>query len=136
MDSFFPTDLPVAAPMRASPRRARAADLFRRAWLGVLIAGIIAVLVLPPAWTLLRTSLGTIQNDMSLSGLTLQNYADLFASPRLGTTALNSIIFATCATLVSLMFGGVLAWLVERTDVPLKGLAYLTTIISLGTPYI
>jgi iron(III) transport system permease protein len=134
--TFDVADAPVAAPVRAAPRLARAADLFRRAWLGVLIAGIIALLVLPPAWTLLRTSLGTMQNDMSLSGLTLQNYADLLASPRLGTTALNSIIFATCATLVSLLFGGILAWLVERTDVPLKGLAYLTTIISLGTPYI
>jgi len=129
-------DVPVAAPMRASSLRGHATDLFGRAWLGVLIAGIIAVLVLPPAWTLLRTSLGTIQNDMSLSGLTLQNYADLAASPRLATTMLNSIVFATFATLVSLIFGGVLAWLVERTDVPMKGLAYLTTIISLGTPYI
>lgn len=133
MTSDF-ADLPVAAPAQASPLLGRATDLFRRAWFGVLIAGIIAVLVLPPAWTLLRTSFGTMQSDMSLSGVTLQNYADLLASPRLGTTALNSIVFATCATLVSLMFGGVLAWLVERTDVPLKGLAYLTTIISLGTP--
>ena len=37
---------------------------------------------------------------------------------------------------MSLLFGGVLAWIVERTNAPLKALAYLTTIISLGTPYI
>jgi iron(III) transport system permease protein len=129
-------DLSVAASARGASPYGRAADLFRRGSLGVLVAGIVAVLVLPPAWTLLRTSLGTMQSDMSLSGLTLQNYADLLASPRLGATALNSVMFATCATLVSLLFGGILAWLVERTDVPLKRLAYLTTIISLGTPYI
>ena len=29
-----------------------------------------------------------------------------------------------------------LAWLVERTNAPLKVLAYLATIISMGTPYI
>ena len=37
---------------------------------------------------------------------------------------------------VALLFGGMLAWLVERTNAPFKPLAYLTTIISLGTPYV
>lgn len=35
-----------------------------------------------------------------------------------------------------LIIGAFLAWLVERTNAPFKGLAYLTTIISLGTPFI
>ena len=40
------------------------------------------------------------------------------------------------STVVALVFGGTLAWLVERTNAPFKPLAYLTTIISMGTPYI
>ena len=33
-------------------------------------------------------------------------------------------------------FGGMVAWLVERTNAPCKAFAYLTAIISLGTPYV
>ena len=37
--------------------------------------------------------------------------------------------------MLALGFGGLVAWLVERTNAPFKALAYLTAIISLGTPY-
>jgi iron(III) transport system permease protein len=37
---------------------------------------------------------------------------------------------------VALGIGWTTAWIVERTNTPLKPLAYLTAIISLGTPYI
>ena len=32
--------------------------------------------------------------------------------------------------------GGILAWVVERSDAPFKKLAFFTAIVSLGTPYI
>ena len=97
---------------------------------------ILAVLVLPPLAVLLQVSLTETNPDGSPGALTLRHYAQLFADPHLYASASNSLIFATCATTVSLLFGGVLAWVVERTNAPLKPLAYLTTIISLGTPYI
>ncbi|MFC7397864.1 ABC transporter permease [Chelatococcus sp. GCM10030263] len=73
---------------------------------------------------------------MSAGGWTLQHYMQLLAGKDLLGSLWNSVIFSVFATIVSLLFGGLLAWLVERTDVPLKGLAFITTIISLGTPYI
>ena len=100
------------------------------------MAILVAILVLPPIWFLLQASFTTLDTALSAGGLTLNNYVRLFTSPDLLTSVANSAIFAVFATLVSLIFGGVLAWIVVRTDAPFKGLAFLTTIISLGTPYI
>jgi iron(III) transport system permease protein len=108
----------------------------RAAFLGVVLIGLVGVLVIPPILTLLRTSLFEVTPGLNRGPFTLQFYVQLVTGRNLGAMAVNSVIFASCATMVSLLFGGLLAWLVERTDVPLKGLAYMTTIISLGTPYI
>ncbi len=98
----------------------------------VLLSVLIALIVIPPLLVLLRTSL----RDADDMNYTLQHYAGLFNDPHLYTSAWNSIIFAALATLLSLINGGLVAWLVERTNVPFKPLAYLSAIISLGTPYI
>jgi iron(III) transport system permease protein len=125
----------LAAPGGSRLSR-RLAIRTRAAGLGIVLIVLIAVLVVPPIWTLLRTSLSEVTPGLARGNFTLQHYVQLVTGRNLGTMALNSVVFALCATTVSLVFGGLLAWLVERTDVPLKGLAYLTTIISLGTPYI
>jgi iron(III) transport system permease protein len=51
-------------------------------------------------------------------------------------TTLNSLWFAAGSAAIALVVGWIMAWIVERTNAPLKGLAYVTAIISLGTPYI
>ena len=104
--------------------------------LALVMILLLAVLVLPPVWMLLRGSVLLAAPDGSVAGWTLGHFSQLFASEALLVSTANSLIFAAAATLVSLLFGGVLAWVVERTDAPLKPLAYLTTIVSLGTPYI
>jgi iron(III) transport system permease protein len=105
-------------------------------WLALGTIVVLAVLVLPPLAMLLQVSLTETNPDGSAGALTLRHYAQLFADPHLYASTANSLIFAGGATVVSLLFGGVLAWIVERTNAPLKALAYLTTIVSLGTPYI
>jgi iron(III) transport system permease protein len=104
--------------------------------LSTAIIVIIGLLVLPPIWTLIRTSFANTMPDFSTAGFTLDHYINLVTGRNLAVSAVNSVVFATCATALSLLIGGILAWLIERTDAPLKGLAYVTTIVSLGTPYI
>ena len=96
---------------------------------------VLAVLVLPPLAELVYVSLVETATGGG-SALTFAHYAKLFADPDLYVSARNSVVFAACATMISLLFGGVLAWVVERTNAPMKSLAYLTAIISMGTPYI
>jgi len=107
------------------------------AWpLSLVIVLVLALLVLPPLAVLLQVSLTETNVDGSAGAATMRHYAQLLADPVLYRSAVNSLLFAAGATAVSLGFGAVLAWIVERTNAPLKALAYLTTIVSLGTPYI
>lgn len=106
---------------------------FRSMLPGLVMTVLIAAIVLPPIWTLLRTSLF---GDSGGGVLSLQYYGQLILQPKLPSMLLNSILFAAFGTVISLILGGSLAWLVERTDTPLKGVAYFTTITSMGTPYI
>ncbi|CAH1661399.1 ABC transporter permease [Chelatococcus asaccharovorans] len=98
----------------------------------IIVTIILAVIVIPPVIVLLRTSLRG--NDDGV--FTLSHYASLFSDPRLYVSAWNSVSFSVLAMLLSLVNGGLVAWLVERTNVRFKSLAYISAIISLGTPYI
>lgn len=107
-----------------------------RRTLAVIVAVILAVLVLPPIGILIQQSLVTTGPDGSITGYTLAHYARLLDDPRMMESVWNTLIFGLGSTLLSLLLGGILAWLVERTNAPFRGLAYVTTIISMGTPYV
>ncbi|MBL8688056.1 MAG: iron ABC transporter permease [Rhodospirillaceae bacterium] len=93
-------------------------------------------LVIPPIAVLTQQSLTEALFDGSRGAFTFEHYERLFADPKLYVSARNSVTFATLSTIFALAFGGIIAWVVERTNAPLRGLAYLTTIISLGMPFI
>jgi iron(III) transport system permease protein len=97
---------------------------------------VMAALVLPPVFYLFEGSLRLTNRDGSPGAFTWVNYARLFADPTLLINAWNSTIFAFGSALLALLLGGVQAWIVERTNAPLKGLAYVGAIVSLAFPYI
>ena len=67
------------------------------ATLGIVVTVIVAVLVLPPVWTLLHTSFMPEETPASTSGITLGNYALLLRSrDPLGLLA-NSLVFSFVA---------------------------------------
>ncbi|MGZ5875106.1 MAG: hypothetical protein ACXWKP_23675 [Bradyrhizobium sp.] len=90
--------------------------------LSTAVIVVVGLLVLPPIWTLLRTSFANTMPDLSTAGFTLDNYFSLVTGRNLAISAVNTIVFATSATTLSLIIGGILAWLVERTDAPSKAL--------------
>lgn len=103
---------------------------------GIVLGIIIAWLVLPPIWFLIQGSLFTTSADFSRAEMTLRYYDRLIKEPKLFTSGLNSALFAVGSSVIALLFGAMLAWVVERTNAAFKALAYLTTIISLGTPFV
>lgn len=122
------TDLRTGRWARLSARQ--------QAWLAALLVVILCALVLPPFLFLIQGSLtiaGPVQNAAQFG---LGNFEAVLRSRHFVTTSINSLVFAAASALVALVIGWVTAWIVERTNAPLKGLAYLTAIISLGTPYI
>jgi iron(III) transport system permease protein len=118
----------------AQSRAERFAIRDERVVLVAIIGLIFAILVLPPFVFLVKGAL-TLE-DGGASRITLERFTRILAERGIWTSALNSVIFALGSAIVALLIGGVNAWLVERTDTPFKPLAYLTTIISLGTPYV
>src|SRR5437764_679709 len=74
----------------------------------VTLTLLIALIVLPPVASLIATSLTGPEGEKG----TLASYARLFADPRLYQSAWNSVLFSVLAMLLSLVNGGVVAWLV------------------------
>ncbi len=93
----------------------------------------LAALVLPPFVFLLKASVVDAQRGGEWS---LVNFESVLGSRRFLITSANSLVFAAGSAVVALAIGWTTAWIVERTNTPLRPLAYLTAIISLGTPYI
>jgi iron(III) transport system permease protein len=102
----------------------------------IALGVVLALLVLPPIFYLIRGSLHTVTASGAPGDFTFEYFRQLATSRRLAESAFNSIAFAAGSAVLALLLGGTLAWTVERTNAPFKLLAYLSTIISLGTPYI
>ncbi|HEX7204539.1 MAG TPA: ABC transporter permease subunit, partial [Xanthobacteraceae bacterium] len=123
----------------ALPRDPAIATLWSRlaAYQTLLLAAVLivvlAALVLPPFVFLLNASVVDAQRGGEWS---LANFEAVLGSRRFLVTSANSLVFAAGSAVVALGIGWTTAWIVERTNTPLKPLAYLTAIISLGTPYI
>lgn len=104
----------------------------RESAVAVVTMVLLAVLVLPPIAMLVRTSLV----DNETGGFTLTHFAGLFADRQFYSVTWNSLLFSVLSTSLSILFGTTVAWVVVRTNAPLRGLAYVTAAVSLGTPYI
>ncbi|MBN9241261.1 MAG: iron ABC transporter permease [Mesorhizobium sp.] len=125
---------PAAAAATVRRKRVRPAAGLRP--LAIALAAVLALLVIPPILSLIAMSFSDTGSDGAASGLTLAHYAELIQDRSFIAVVFNTVVFAGSATLISLLVGGTLAWLVERTNTPFKRLATLTAIVSLGTPYV
>lgn len=101
-----------------------------------LLALVIAVLVVPPLWSLIAGSLHRTTETGAAGDFTFDYYKRLLTDRRFFTSLTNSALFAVGSAALAILCGGTIAWLVARTNVPFKGCAYLTAIVSLGTPFV
>ena len=102
----------------------------------LIVGAVLAILMLPPLLMLVHSSLVDTNAAGAATGWTLGHFRALLTAPGAAESLWNSLVFSAGSTLLSLLVGGLLAWLVERTNAPLRFLATLSTIISMGTPYI
>jgi iron(III) transport system permease protein len=106
------------------------------ALLSALLIVVFLALVVPPFLFLVQGSFTVAGSTPSASAWGLGNFEAVLRGRHIVTTTINSLVFAAASAALALLVGWVTAWIVERTNTPLKPLAYLTAIISLGTPYI
>jgi iron(III) transport system permease protein len=118
------------------PRESAAAAADPTRMLVAVLAIVLLLLIVPPLWFLIQGSLHTTTVTGGLGEFTFAYYRRLLSDRGFVTSLFNSLAFSLGATVIALCFGGLVAWLVERTNAPFKAFAYLTAIISLGTPYV
>jgi iron(III) transport system permease protein len=128
---------PVDPPPRAR-RRSRFVPKDPKTYVFLAVA---AVLLWEIAIPLLILLWGTVsgarpgQDDyFSPSSFTLDNFERAFAGSRLTDTLWDTFLFATGTTVVAFVLGTYLAWLVERTNTPLRGFITLMMVLRLILP--
>ena len=102
----------------------------------IIVSVITGYLVLPPLYSVIQTSLFTTKLTGELDEFTLRYYEELFRELQVLGPFLNTVYFSIGSALFATIIGGVVAWVVTRTDTPLRGLGYFTAFASFGTPFI
>jgi iron(III) transport system permease protein len=102
----------------------------------IAVSVVTAYLVLPPLYSVIQTSLFTTKLTGEIDQFTFQYYRQLLAELSIIGPFLNSLYFSIGSAVFATLLGGSIAWVVTRTDVPLRGLGYFTAFASFGTPFI
>ena len=113
-----------------------ASPIGAEAWVMAVVTVITLFLVLPPLYSVIQTSLYTTTFTGELDQFTLRYYEDLLRELRVLGPFLNTLYFSVGSAVLATLFGGTVAWIVTRTDTPLRGLGYFTAFASFGTPFI
>jgi iron(III) transport system permease protein len=94
----------------------------------------VGILVVCPVLMLLATSvnLGPIAKEGAVASLA--NFATAWSSPTTYATISNTLIFGLGATALAVFFGTLFAFLVERTDMPMKNFAYVAVTLTIAMP--
>ncbi len=96
---------------------------------------VVAILVVAPLLILFRTSLLPAEAlPFDRVGFTLANFITAYGHPATLRLLYNTIVYASGSVLLGLVISGTLAWLVERTDVPLRGTIRLMIFAAMPVP--
>ena len=100
----------------------------------LVVAVLLALLILPVAITLVRSSLVVGERLGRTGTFSFGAYEEILSSPALPSLVLSTLAFALGSTFVGVALGGALAWCVERTDAPFKRLVYAGVFVSFAVP--
>ncbi len=105
-------------------------------WKSFFLFGIVIVVVYLTLIPIVMMIYGSFKDGPpgTESAFTLQNYVKAFSNPHLYGSALNSLVFSLGGGSLAFTIGCFLAWITERTNVPLKGLIYAAVLIEIMIP--
>lgn len=106
-------------------------------WVPTLLLGALLgwLVVIPLAILLVGSfSVTGLPVDFFTRGFTINNYIRTYTDPFFWRMAGTTAIFAIGSAVGALTIGIMLAWLVERTDMPAKGLVRTMVILPMATP--
>jgi len=108
--------------------RERAFDLSNLVW--VVTAGILLFMVCVPLGYIFFASVHRDQDDR----LSLLNYVEAFSKAIYLSPIRNSLVLASAAAIIALLFGTFLSWAVSRTDMPGRNLIRTLVFAAFVTP--
>src|SRR5262245_13491213 len=93
-------------------------------------------LVLTPVLFLVLGSFSTasLPTDFSLSTLGVFNYVQVYGDPSTYALLTNTVIYVAGSVTLAISLATLLAWLVERTNVPLKAVIYAGVPMEMAMP--
>lgn len=121
--------LPAAGPVKSQPGK-----IFGYSPLVLALIVLMLSVMLPPIVFLVSSSLHTTNPDGSFRDLTFRFYEELITNPRFGRNLYNTAVYAIGSAVVAIVLGTLQAWIVERTNTPLRKYVFLVSIMSLGIP--
>jgi iron(III) transport system permease protein len=101
----------------------------RYVWVGLLIVVLGWLTVVP----IVRLVVGSL-SDAETGDFTLLNYTRVYSSASTWELLSNSIVFALGSCGVSFVIGTTLAWIIERTDTPLRRFFFTVAIVPIIVP--
>jgi iron(III) transport system permease protein len=102
----------------------------------IVLAVVLGAMTLPPLLSLVQGSFRLTTATGDLGAFTLDHYRQILSDRQFFQSLWNSLVFCVGTAVLAIGMGGITAWLVVRTTTPLRSIAYLSAIVSLGTPYI
>ncbi len=124
----------AVAQERAARARAPRLGLRAEHWVVAGVTAVLLLLIVPTILALLRNSVVVGERIGRTGTLSLDAYVEVLTAPSLPLLVANTLLFAVGSTLIGLVLGGGMAWCVERTDAPLKFLAYAGIVVSFAVP--
>lgn len=109
-------------------RLPRGTDLFF-----ILVVVILLWLILIPLGQMILSSFRT-GHPAAPGPFTLKNYLAAYTSPLTYRMILNTLLFASGGTAITVVIAVLFAWLIERTDMPLRNLCWSLLLIPLAMP--
>lgn len=106
-------------------------------WLLAAVPALIVLyLVVPPIILLVVSTFKSTADSLPLEPgpFTLANYMQVFTDPDTFVLFRNSIVYALATVSISLAIGVVLVWIIERTDLPGKGIVLALVLLPVAIP--
>ena len=110
--------------------------LFSRTWSGLLLV-ILAFLIIYPTGMLLLgalTDANPVIDGFANMRLSLGNFATVLANPTVHAALANSLLACAGGTALAVVIGLFFAWIVVRTDTPMRGFISATGMLPLFVP--
>jgi iron(III) transport system permease protein len=102
----------------------------------IVLIALLCAGVIPPFVFLAYSSLHELDPSGAFGAFTFGHFAAIFSSRTFGSVIANSAVYSLGSALLALVIGATQAWLAERTDAFLRQVLYVSSIVSLGIPYV